>query len=442
MHTDLVEVCSKYGSLARIGPNDLVTSDPSVVRRILSVRSPYTRSDFYDGMRTEPGVDSILSQRDDEKHNILRTKMAAGYSGKENDNLEDAIDRNVLALIKLIDTKYTSTPTQFRPFDFGRKAQYFTLDVISAIAFGEAFGDLEEDGDVHGYIKTIEMFFPALMIFSVFPGVYNWVLESRFMKGFMPNDKDPIGLGKLKGIAKRVVSERFGRDAKDHRDMLGSFIRHGLDQEEAISSTLVQIIAGSDSTATAIRSTLLHIITNPQITSKLLTEISTSSPSSPISNTEALSLPYLQAIIKEGLRICPPATALLSKEVPKGGDTINGVFVPGGTKIGWCPWAIFRNKKIWGQDAEYFRPERWLEADEGKLREIEITLELVFSVGKWQCLGKNVALIELNKVFVELLRNFEISVVDPTRAPWKSVNKGFFLQSEMWLRAERRVPRL
>lgn len=127
--------------------------------------------------------------------------MAAGYSGKENDNLEDTIDRNVLALIKLIDTKYVSTPTQFRPFDFGRKAQYFTLDVISDVAFGEAFGDLEADADVHEYIKTIETFMPALMIFSVYPGFYNWILESRVMRGFMPSDKDPIGLGKLKGFS-------------------------------------------------------------------------------------------------------------------------------------------------------------------------------------------------------------------------------------------------
>ncbi|CZR54663.1 related to pisatin demethylase (cytochrome P450) [Phialocephala subalpina] len=441
MHTDLAEVCSKYGSLARIGPNDLVTSNPEVLRRILGVRSAYVRSDFYDGMRTEPGIDSVLSQRDDEKHNTLRTKMAAGYSGKENDNLEDTIDRSVLALVNLIDKKYISSKEIFRPFDFGRKAQYFTLDVISDVAFGECFGDLESDGDMYEYIKTIETFMPALMIFSVYPWL-NKILESSFMKRFLPSDKDLTGVGKLKGIAKRVVGERFGPDAKDHRDMLGSFIRHGLTQDEAISSTVVQIIAGSDSTATAIRSTLLHIITNPSITSKLLDEISRTFPSSPISNIEALSLPYLQATIKEGLRICPPATALLSKEVPIGGDTINNLFVPAGTKIGWCPWAIFRNKEIWGEDADYFRPERWLEGDEGKRREMEGGLDLVFSGGKWQCLGKNVALIELNKVFVELLRNFEISVVDPTKAPWKSINKGFFLQSEMWLRAERREPRL
>ena len=56
--------------------------------------------------------------------------------------------------------------------------------------------------------------------------------------------------------------------------------------------------------------------------------------SSPIKDSEAKALPYLQACIKEGLRLFPPTSALLSKRVPPGGDTLNGVFLPGGTDIG------------------------------------------------------------------------------------------------------------
>ncbi|KAK0708690.1 hypothetical protein B0H67DRAFT_673036, partial [Lasiosphaeris hirsuta] len=56
---------------------------------------------------------------------------------------------------------------------------------------------------------------------------------------------------------------------------------------------------------------------------------------------------------------------------------------------------------------------------------------------RWQCLGKNIALIELNKVFVKLLRKFDLCIVDPT-PPWKSKNRGIFTQAEMWLRATRR----
>lgn len=95
----------------------------------------------------------------------------------------------------------------------------------------------------------------------------------------------------------------------------------------------------------------------------------------------------------------PPVVGLMSKKVPAEGDTINGKFVPGGTQIGYCAWGIFRNKKIWGVDADMFRPERWLEKG---IEEQELTLELIFAQGRYQCLGKNVALMELNKVFVEV----------------------------------------
>lgn len=135
---------------------------------MVGVRTQYTRSNWYDTMRFNPALANILSEQDDEKHNLLRTKMVAGvfiayplpayvisltecvqYSGKENDDLEYTIDRNVLALVDLIHNKYISTSSEFKPFDFGRKIQYFSLDVISGIAFGEAFGELATDQDVH-----------------------------------------------------------------------------------------------------------------------------------------------------------------------------------------------------------------------------------------------------------------------------------------------------
>ena len=62
--------------------------------------------------------------------------------------------------------------------------------------------------------------------------------------------------------------------------------------------------------------------------------VNNGSISSPIQDCEARALPYLQACIKEGLRMFPPATGRLPKEVPPEGDTFNGVFLPGGTEIG------------------------------------------------------------------------------------------------------------
>jgi cytochrome P450 len=161
-------------------------------------------------------------------------------------------------------------------------------------------------------------------------------------------------------------------------------------------------MAGSDTTATAIRATMLYLLMNPRVVAKLRVEIDASNVSSPITNAEAQNMPYLQAIIKEGLRIFPPVVGLMSKEVPPGGDTIDGQFIPEGTKIGYGMYGIFHDKALWGKDPSVFRPERWLEKDPETLKEMDSTLELIFGYGKYKCLGSNVALMELNKVFVEV----------------------------------------
>jgi len=159
-------------------------------------------------------------------------------------------------------------------------------------------------------------------------------------------------------------------------------------------------VAGGDTTATTIRATMLFVMTNVLVYRTLQAEIDSFSPINHIiTDEEAKRLPYLQAVIREGARMWPPATGVMSKVVPPEGDTFNGVFLPGGTEIGQCAWSIMRSKKVFGDDAELFRPERWLEAKSEKLESMERTLGLLWGHGKYSCLGKNIAMMELNKVY-------------------------------------------
>ncbi len=80
--------------------------------------------------------------------------------------MEETIDQNISNLVKLIEAKYLSTETSFRPMDFARKAQFLTLDVISAIAFGEPFGYVTQDEDLYDYIKTTEETVPMIILVS------------------------------------------------------------------------------------------------------------------------------------------------------------------------------------------------------------------------------------------------------------------------------------
>jgi hypothetical protein len=68
----------KIGSIARIGPNTLVTNSPDLVIRMSAVRSLYRRSDFYAAAKVQPGKDNTFSQMDEEKHTRRRAQMADG----------------------------------------------------------------------------------------------------------------------------------------------------------------------------------------------------------------------------------------------------------------------------------------------------------------------------------------------------------------------------
>jgi cytochrome P450 len=164
---------------------------------------------------------------------------------------------------------------------------------------------------------------------------------------------------------------------------------------------------------------MLHVMTSPLVYATLQCEIDTavrtgkiSSPT--IRDVEARALSYLQAVILEGLRIAPPTGGLLSKVVPPEGDTISGVFVPGGTEVATNTWSIMRDKDVFGQEPEFFNPERWLGVSEEQYAKMARVVDLIFGHGKYKCLGRTVACIELNKIFVE------VSETERGRAPIES----------------------
>lgn len=80
--------------------------------------------------------------------------------------------------------------------DLGRKIQYFTLDVISDIAFGEPFGFLETDSDVYRYIETTERTLPIVMVTTVIPLLVK-LLASRLLSRALPSETDTIGFGRV-----------------------------------------------------------------------------------------------------------------------------------------------------------------------------------------------------------------------------------------------------
>lgn len=117
----------------------------------------------------------------------------------------------------------------------------------------------------------------------------------------------------------------------------------------------------------------------------------------------------MHACIQETFRIHPASAVNLERVVPPAGANIAGEQIPGGTVVGVSSWAIHRNKEVFGEDAQTFRPERWLEASEEQVRLMEKSM-LHFGAGNHLCLGKNISAREMYKLVPSLMRTFKVSL--------------------------------
>jgi cytochrome P450 len=119
-------------------------------------------------------------------------------------------------------------------------------------------------------------------------------------------------------------------------------------------------------------------------------------------------------VIKEGLRIHPPVSGLKMVATPKRGDVILGIRVPEDTRIRVSVVAATQDKEIFGPDADVFRPELWFNTRRAGQKN-ECRRDIIFRAGKWQCLRKGLALMKINKDFVDV-RNIIIPCVNELTA--------------------------
>lgn len=153
-------------------------------------------------------------------------------------------------------------------------------------------------------------------------------------------------------------------------------------------------LAGSDTTAIAIRSILYHVMKNPSVYNKLVAEIDEADRAGHLSTpyikyNEAMKLPYLVACCKEAMRIHPSVGLSLPRHVSDGGAVLAGRIFPARTKVGIYPAVIHFDQDVFGADAAVFNPDRWLGDPEAAARMDRHMLH--FGGGSRTCLGKNVS---------------------------------------------------
>lgn len=183
------------------------------------------------------------------------------------------------------------------------------------------------------------------------------------------------------------------------------------------SYVMTNFLAGSDTTAITLRSIIYHTLRTPGVLERLRKEIDEYVGSEfPVSWKTSQTMPYLDAIIKEGLRIHPIGAIMFERKIPESGLTMsNGLKLPAGTVVAMTPWTLNWDESLFGAEPRKFKPDRWLpqpgETEEQAMERINTMKrnDFSFSYGPRVCLGKHIALMEIYKLVPTLFGLLDVS---------------------------------
>lgn len=319
---------------------------------------------------------------------------------------------------------------------------FFTLDVIGEMGFGIPMNFLRQMADsTEGEMKAGERYKITSMTDALHRGVrYSLTMANipnldlgrrikTFVSAIRPlavwlgstaaEDFENICVRKLRRRIKKGPPERSSADFMNFvldQSAAGDPEKQALSPERfssLVADSVMMMNAGSDTTAAALTSTIWFLLQNPAALEKLRQELAPLAPAdvSAASATDSSifaydtvkDLPYLCACINESLRLRPPIAYQLPRLVSKP-VTIAGHDILPGTVVAVAPYSIHRHPKLY-RDPDAYRPERWLDFDAGfpEQRENLKAYNVVFSQGSRACIGRHLAIVELQILVATLV---------------------------------------
>lgn len=259
---------------------------------------------------------------------------------------------------------------------------------------------------------------------------------------FIKNPLKGLFSGGSTGAVARFARERIDKRLSQgdesagnspHKDFLTRFLEAKkehpgvVNDNQVFSYTVSNMNAGSDTTAISLRAILYYTLKNPRAKAELMRELNLALEENRISipvswKQSQEQLPYLDAVIKEALRLHPAVGLMLERVVPAEGLQLphGGPFLPAGTIVGANPWIIHRHE-VFGKDVDSFVPERWLkrdhesESDFYARKQKMLRATFTFGAGPRTCIGKNISLLEIYKLIPSLFLTYQVSVNSHTR---------------------------
>ena len=313
---------------------------------------------------------------------------------------------------------------------------FTTFDLVGDLSFGENFGCLDS-GDYAPFVRAIESMSKELTFMQIF--IYYRLEKVR--RWFMPKAVAGARFQNVKR-AMDTVDRRINRDT-DRKDFLHYILaandEKGMSRAEINVNAFSLSIAGSESTATFLSGATYLLLTHRHIYANLVKEIRSAFRSEDeVTMVSTNDLEYLEAVLSESLRLYPPVAGTLPRQVPRGGEFIDGGFVPAGTSVGVNHFSCCHSPHNFYQ-AEDFLPERWLPGlrDAPPFEKDNRASMQPFSFGPRNCLGKNLARAEMRLILAKLLWRFDLNLLEGMEG-WMQGQKvfGFWAKPPLMCRLE------
>ncbi|KAJ9627966.1 hypothetical protein H2203_003185 [Taxawa tesnikishii (nom. ined.)] len=283
-----------------------------------------------------------------------------------------------------------------------------TLDTIALCAMGYRFNSFYKD-EMHPFVDAMVDFLTESGARGQRPGF----LAPFYRRQEYKYQED---IEYMRKLSLELVQNRKDHPQPDKKDLLNAMINgrdaktgEGLSDENIVSNMITFLIAGHETTSGLLSFAFYYLAKNPEYYRKAQEEVDAVVGDSPITVDHMTKLPYLNAILRETLRLQPTAPGFTVE--PKQDEVIGGkYFVPKGAPLQAILPKIHRDPAVYGEDANEFKPERMLDENFSKLPP---NAWKPFGNGMRACIGRPFAWQEALLVAAMLLQYFNVAPDDP-----------------------------
>ncbi|KAF2645032.1 cytochrome P450 [Massarina eburnea CBS 473.64] len=410
-HKRIARIHEQYGPVVRIAPDELSFIDAQAWKDVYGHGTKGTRGsaphkawERYSSSLDESSASLVTAH--DADHARMRRIFTPAFSDRALKEQEPLFMKYVTLLVELLRTGTTKDAEQ--KFDMVKLYNFTTFDIMGDLAFGESLHMLKKAE----YAPWVSIIISMVKTGARMSLMSHYPLVMSLFKALMPES----------AMKKRAEHHEYARERVEKRldkgrsgegvDLWDLVLRQseekGLSRPEMDANARLFMVAGSETTATLLSGLTYHLLANTDTMAKLTKEIrETFSGLEEMSIESIAQLPYLNACIKEGLRLNPPIALALPRKTPPEGSTICGSYVPPGWYVGIPQCVMFRSETNF-KDALSFVPERWL-GDERYDGDQKACLQ-PFSVGSRDCIGRNMAYHEVRLIMTKILYEFDLEI--------------------------------